>query len=597
MRAPLVRLACLLGLALGAAEVGLRADPRLGLSTQAALTWLGLACGISVAVLLASALGLYLLVRLAGPRVPAAGWLALAGVTLHGALAWRFDLHSFARISEPHVWGGLLGIALGGLAAGALLDRPLRAAGRGLDAAVLLVFVVGTGAALLRSLPEDRARRVDPGHPNLVLITLDTVRADALSPWNPARDTPAAARLAAEGATFEQAVASAPLTEPSHLAMLSGQPPHRSGVVANGTVLPADLGRVPEILRSAGWKTAAFVSGFPLHARYGWSRGFDVYDDDFGTVPGLHRLSLVRAWDALARPAHTLRERRGDRTARRALAWLDTHGRTGPWFLWLHLFDPHGPYEPPPPFAPSRDPVAGGPALGLPAFWPPRWQAVTDAAWLTEAYLGEVRFADAQVGRVLDHLAASDRLDATAVVLVSDHGESLGEHGYAFDHGDDLYDPSLVVPLLVRAPGRVPPGSRVACQVPTSDLARTLLDLVGVPGADVPGTSLLPLLQGTCVEREVVATTVATRNVADPPVDHALRSQGFKWIRPEVRPPGLFDLGADPGEVRDLAPDRPAEAARLDALLEARLAGSGPVRAPDAGMATLEALEALGYLE
>jgi len=198
---------------------------------------------------------------------------------------------------------------------------------------------------------------------------------------------------------------------------------------------------------------------------------------------------------------------------------------------------------------------------------------------------------------VMDHLTASGLLDATAVVLVGDHGESLGEHACWFDHGDDLYDPSLLVPLIVRAPGRVPAGSRVPCQVPTTDVARTLLDLAGLPGADLPGASLLPLAAGGCAEREVVATTLGGRFVADPPVDHALRARGLKWIRPQARAPGLFDLAADPGETRDVAVERPAEAAALDAVLRARLEGGGPVRAPGDDAATREALRALGYVE
>jgi arylsulfatase A-like enzyme len=595
MRTPSLRLACLLGLASGAAEVVVRAEPRLGLPVPAVMAWLGAAYALSVAFLLAWALALRALVRLAGPRVPATGWLVASLACVHAGLAWRFDLHVNAFASDPVVWGGLAGIVVLSGAAGALLDRPLRAAGRGLDAAAILIAVAGTGTALLRSQPAQASPRPDPARPDILLVSLDTVRADALSPWDATRRTPAVARLAAEGAVFDQAVATAPLTEPSHLAMLSGLAPHRTGLVANGTDVPPGVRLVPEVLGANGWSTAAFVSGFPLHGRYGWTRGFDVYDDDFGVYPGLHRLSLVKAWDQVALPAHALRERRGDRAVDRALAWLDR--QDGPWFVLLHLFDPHGPYEPPPPFAPARAPTAGGPPLALPASWPARTRAVTDVAWLTEAYHGEVRFADAQVGRVLDRLAARGRLDRTIVVLVGDHGESLGEHGYLFDHGDDLFDPSLRVPLVVRAPSRVPAGVRVACQVPTSDLAPTLLDLAGLPGADLPGVSLLDMVRVPCADRDVVATTVGARFVPDPPMDHALRCRGLKWIRPQARPPSLYDLAADSGETHDIASERPADAAALDAVLADRLAGGAPPEPRDAGADTLRGLRALGYLD
>jgi arylsulfatase A-like enzyme len=387
------------------------------------------------------------------------------------------------------------------------------------------------GLACARTEPPDDPR------PNVVLVTIDTLRADRVALM------PTLERLGREGTVFDQAVSVSPITEASHLAMFTGIPPHLSGVVANGTPIGDRPALVWRVLRDRGYRTAGFVSGYPLRAGLGWGQGMDLYDDDFGRGG---------------------RERRGDRTVDRALEWLEEAPE--PFFLWVHLYDPHGPYE-----APGRptDPPTDGAPLPLPEYWPARDRAITSPAWIASAYDAEVRFADEQLGR----LTAGLPLDRTILSVVADHGENLDEHEAIFDHGDDLFDASLRVPWILRGPG-VAAGSRVACQVSTLDVGATLLGLTS-------DTWSAP----ECAP--VVATTVGERFVEHPAMLHALRVPGRKVVVGATAK--CFDLETDPGETVPLAEG----CSSLEAALATMLGGSAPA---------IEAkvdptLRALGYVE
>jgi arylsulfatase A-like enzyme len=387
------------------------------------------------------------------------------------------------------------------------------------------------GLACIRPEPSRDAR------PNVVLVTIDTLRADR------AALMPTLERLGREGTVFEQAVSVSPITEPSHLAMLTGAPPHVSGVVANGTAIGDRPALVPRVLQGRGYHTAGFVSGYPLRSAFGWGQGMDLFDDDFG-MGG--------------------RERRGDRTVDAALEWLSRPPE--PFYLWVHLYDPHGPYEAP---GRPRDPPTDGEPLALPEYWPAEDRAITSAAWITAAYDGEVRFVDEQLARLVARLD----LDRTILAVVSDHGENLDEHETIFDHGDDLYDASLRVPWILRGPG-VAPGSRVACQVSTLEVGPALL---GLAAGSWAGPQCAP----------VVATTPGERFVDRPSMLHALRVPGRKVI--VGREATCFDLEADPGEQAPLA----ESCAALEVALRRILEGSAPAVAA----AGDETLRALGYVE
>lgn len=562
-------------------EVALRANARSGMQEADLLLLLGASFGVTALVtgLLAG------VARVARTRRPfGLVWGGLVG--MHVAINYRFELVLNEFLRDPRVW---LGVPAAFLAAAVPLwwaDGALR---RVPNRALALVALAGSVVAAVRVRPGEPGAAPSPAAPNVVIISLDTTRMDRLGPYGHAVQTPNLDRLAREGVTFEQAIAEAPITEPSHLAMLTGIAPYRSGVVSNGTVLgerPALLWRA---LAAHGYRTAGFVSGFPLHGKYGWSQGADVWDDDFGAVAGLQGLSVVKAWNQVAIREHALRERTADRTLARALPWLRAQGDR-PFFAFVHFYDVHGPYDPHGKLGPA--PTDGAP-LQLPFYWPARDRAVTDVAWLEAAYDQEVAYVDGAVGQVLDALGPA--LDHTVVVVTSDHGESFTEHGYLFDHGDNLYDPSLRVPLIVRYPGVAAAGTRVPCQVGGVDLVPTVLALTGAEdGLPRDGRSLVDALGGApCTSQPVYASTVAGRMVAEPPVAHARRTPDDKIIFHSDRAPEYFDLRADPGESQSL--ENGASRDALDGLVHALQSG-GTILGAAQDSQTTEMLRALGYL-
>jgi len=579
-RAGLVRIAVLLGVVSGTLEVALRAEPRLGLGVGETAVWLGLAVGSGLAVTLPAAVIARWLPR-------SGGWVLAAVLALHAALYYRFEVVLNQFVRDPRVWGGLLAIAFGCLVLGLALAPWLRSLVRPLVAVGLLAVPVG----FLRANPGLADRGGDG--PNVLLVTLDTTRPDRLGIYGGPAATPVLDQLGRNGAVFDQAIAPAPLTEPSHLSLLTGQPTSTTGVRTNATA----LGDRPELmsrrLQDAGWTTGGFVSGFPLHGKWGWTQGFDVYDDDFGPVPGLHRLSLVKLYEQLFLPGNTLRERVGDRTTRRATAFLDQV--EGPWFAWVHLFDAHGPYE-----APGTDVMTAprdGTPLALPAYWPPPHRAVTSTEWLLDAYDAEIAFADQLLGELVAAVEARGELDDTLIVVTADHGESLTEHDYLFDHGDYLYDASLRIPLVVHGPG-VQSGTRVACQVRLYDVGSTLFESAGLDPSPAQGRSLWQDLRGgACEDRPALSSTIAARFVDDPPTDWSLRSEGWKVIHHGAGGAELYELGPDPDEARDLSGTFVDRLAELESALQQELLGAAEGVAPQRDAATVDALKALGYIE
>jgi choline-sulfatase len=387
---------------------------------------------------------------------------------------------------------------------------------------------------------------VAKGAPDVILISIDTLRPDALG-WVAGRNpTPAIDLLAKEGFRFRTAVSPVPLTMPAHTSMLSGLVPRRHGVRDNGQVLGASPRLLTEALRDRGYETAAFVSGYPLRAPFGLTRGFDEFDDALPTRGG--------EWQ----------ERSAADTTAAALRWARARGDR-PFFLFVHYYDAHDPYEPPARFRGTG----------------PRG-----------AYDGEVRAVDEAIGVLRKGLASRRRPAVT--VLTADHGESLGAHGEE-THGFFVYDATIVVPLVVHAPGRVAPGeSRAAARL--VDVAPTVLDLVGAPALpDTDGISLRPLFAGRSLE-----VPPAYAESQQPWLGYgwaplaAVRAGGEKLVlAPRVE---LYDLARDPDELRNLAASRPADVARLTALarqVEAR-GGAASVRVDDPAAA--ERLRALGYV-
>lgn len=400
------------------------------------------------------------------------------------------------------------------------------------------------------------------GRSNVILITLDTLRADRLSSYGSERvATPHIDSLASEGVLFANAASTVPFTLPAHSSMMTGTYPPRHGVRENvGFVLDDSLPTLAERLAAGGWTTAAFVSAFVLDSRWGIGRGFDTYFDEFDLEEG-ERANLGSV------------QRDGRETVDAAVRWLDERPR-GPFFLWLHLFDAHDPYEPPEPF---RTQYAGRP------------------------YEGEVAYVDLLVGRFRTALEERDLLDTSLIVLTGDHGEGLGQHREGF-HGFFIYDSTIRVPLIVRPPFSDLAGTVVEAPVSHVDLLPTILDATGQAKPDgLQGESLLSLMLG----RETAQTERAVYSESLYPMLHygwaplrSLRTRDYKFIdAPQAE---LYTLESDPGEQENvLRRDREVARqmkSRLEALRDEIEVETAPTEsAPELDEATLAQLQALGY--
>ncbi|MEE2750159.1 MAG: sulfatase [Myxococcota bacterium] len=513
-------------------------------------------------------------------------------VALHGAIWVRFGWLATWPATEPKLLAALAGIVGLAMLAGILAGRWLAERSGAVALCGGLLFCAAVLNAARDGLPE-----VFPDAPNVVFITLDTVRMDSLGAYG-GPSTPNLDALAQEGVVFEQAIATAPLTQASHLAMMTGVPPFVSGVVSNGTYLGRYPGLVQHAFGAAGFETAGFVSGFPLHHRFGWDQGFRYFDDDFGRYRGLRMLGFILAADAVLLPGGGFRERIGARTVAQFERFLKRHDDR-PFFAWIHLFDAHAPYEVDFPTL-NRAP-RNGPPLPLPKYWPRPYRSITSVEWLLESYAREIARVDADVGTVMRALESKGVAQNTVVVVVADHGESMTEHDSYFDHGQHLYDASLRVPLIVRAPGVAQPGLRVPCQLSTVDVAPSLLELGQVEALEPKSPyahSFVSLMQGEdCVDREVLSSTVRTRFVESPPVDHSTRMPDTKLIRHQQGWFERYDLANDPGETNNLVTSSPEELEALRVYFEERLEGAGvPIEMGD-DVANIEAMRALGYVE
>jgi arylsulfatase A-like enzyme len=554
------------------------------------------------------AVGLALVVPFLAPALVAGvavksrrlGWLAWSVVLLHAAVMIRFGPLVNAPLASPPVLGAWLAVGAVCLAGAWITGPALERLPRRAWVAVGVVGLLGLPVGMARGLRSEQPPAPPPGPdaPNIVLFTLDTTRFDHLSMYGRSIDTPHLQSLADRGTTFDLAIAAAPQTGPSHLSILSGRVPITHGVVANGT----NVGEQPMIARAlhaAGWATGGFVAAFPVHERFSFDQGFDAFDSDFSPVVGLHELAPMQALDAVVF-RNLPRERTGDQVNARALRWLAAQGDDErPFFAWIHYYDPHGPFTPPAGFHEKYTggpPKPGGELLALPEYWPADQRAIRDVDYLTKQYDAEIAFTDTLVGEVLAALGRFER--DTIIVVTADHGESLTEHGILFDHGDDLYDPALRVPLIVVGPG-VRAGARHGCQTSAADVVPTVLDLAGVAdGAERDGISRATELRagGACEDVDVFSSTVGER-VMDPPIDHAVRRPDVKLILKERRANELYDLRLDPGETVNLFEERRQQGEALAGVLGAKLAGGAAPRSAEGGADVRAMLEQLGYLD
>ncbi len=428
----------------------------------------------------------------------------------------------------------------------------------GRSTAIGSALAVTRGAAALLAAVAAVLLRAQPLPPNVLFITLDTVRADHLGAYGYAKGaTPSLDRLAREGVRFADATTQSPLTGPAHAALLTGQYPARYGVRDNAsTPLPGDVTTAAELFKARGYRTVAFVSAFILDAQYGFAQGFDTFDAAFSKFSVADKLKARRG---------------GAEVTDAALKWLATKSDR-PFFAWVHLYDAHAPYDAP---------------------------AAYRARFRTAPYDAAVSFVDSSVGRLVAALELNGTLDRTIVCVVADHGEALGDHGEA-EHGMFLYEPVLHVPWLLRLPGRLHAGGAVSEQVRAIDVLPTIAELAGVgPVPKADGESVVPLINGG-----------ARR---DPPPSYAetyypklhfgwsdlksVRVGAWKYI--DAPRAELYDMTRDRAERQNLFEARGPLASGLSAELAKIQAGFGPVaaaRAPQPDRETIARLQSLGYI-
>jgi arylsulfatase A-like enzyme len=471
----------------------------------------------------------------------------------------------------------------------------VRRAGPLLVLAATLAACPGPGRQDAKQDPA--VRREAPGYrPNVLLVTIDTLRADHLGVYGYRRPTsPRIDAVARRGVVFDEAYTYWPKTRGSFVGIMTGRFAAQTGYGKSHPLLLGFNPTLASVLKGAGYETAATVDNPNVAASLGYSRGFDRYRE---------------TWEekGLASEMDRARAITGD-----GVRFLARARPEQPFLLWLHYVNPHAPYEPPAPWntafldasasaGPRLRPVAGFHG-GAPKQWAVPGKPL---GWYVAQYDGEIAAADAEVGRVLDALEASAVRDRTLVVITSDHGESLGEHDYYFDHGEDLFDPSMRIPLVVAGPG-VKAGSRTAVLATTLDLVPTILDAVKVSyPPDLAGESLLPAARGEAQPGRPRLQGQNDRNLL------GAWDRRFKLVATPTESGAryaLYDRDRDPGETRDASRAEPARAReerrelelfreRIDAqLVKTRRLLEGQSGEERLSPEACERLKAMGYVQ
>lgn len=437
----------------------------------------------------------------------------------------------------------------------------------------LLLMLLAQSVSAAQSKPANRRPATSAKPSNIILITMDTTRADRMGFLGSKRGlTPNLDALAQQSAIFTRAYAQVPLTTPSHAALLTSTYPQFNHLEDLGMPLGKELPYLPDLLHQHGYHTAAFLGANILDAKggmaSGFDRGFDMYDTDFHDPrPGEDRY-------------HSVERRAGD-VADRALKWLNKN-QQGPFFVWLHFYDPHDPYDPPAPFK---------------------------ERYAKEPYDGEIAYVDSVVGSFIEELRKRGLYQDSVIAIAADHGESFGEHGEE-RHGMFLYDETIHVPLLLKFPEQKFAGKRLDPRVALVDIPPSLLKAAGIAApASMQGQSLFPLLEAT--ESAAAENEKEKEKVSDRPIFSAssyarrifgaseLRSwRSGKYLYVQAPRRELYDEPLDPGASKNLASSAKAVADTLDTQLSGFLqkTSSAQTRNGKLDPAVVEKLRALGYL-
>ncbi|MCC7172247.1 MAG: sulfatase, partial [Planctomycetes bacterium] len=510
--------------------------------------------------------------------------VAVVGGALFLQLYWYSRFFVDFAYSEP--WSSPKRLALGGvlaLAAGVVgmfaanrLERRGSSNSRAALAGLIVLALVSAGLSWREDAKDDVAARRGVDH-NVVLFIIDTLRADHLACYGYPRPTsPRIDELARDGVLFERAIAQAPYTWTSFGSIFTGKYPRAHGLLKMDATQRFDPKRnvtIQQVLDAAGHRTGAFMTGMISNAS-GLLDGFATYFESTVGRDPVRRASLWSYWRSEL-VAHALwnKLRRALDPAivsNEAIAWLDDHANDR-FFLVVHLFSTHTPYDPPR----AYDVFETSGASDLDRFTTDHARAIEMGQWtptdgdkarITDLYDGGVLFADAQVGSVVDELARLGVLDETAIVITADHGEAFGENGPFWEH-DWMFNTNQHVPLIVRLPGKAGAGPRVPVPVETVDIAPTLVDLLQLPPmADVHGESLMPWARGERPKTDDFA--YCENNYYE-----SIQNAEWKLVRPRAPdpkdPPRLYHLASDPGERRNVAKSKPEALAAMTAALDA----------------------------
>jgi len=420
--------------------------------------------------------------------------------------------------------------------------------------AVLVVAAALVGVATAQRQP-----------PNVLLITIDTVRADHVGAYGYAKAaTPAIDRLAREGVRFADATSHAPLTGPAHAAILTGQYPARLGVRDNAsTPIPPGTTTLATLFKASRYRTGGFVGAFILGPEYGFSQGFDVFDATFSRFNAGMKLQA---------------QRRAGEVTTAALKWLNQQlnqqlaNSNQQWFLWVHYYDAHWPYDPPAPFR---------------------------TTFRASPYDGEVAYVDSNIAKLIAAIEGAGQLDRTLVTVIADHGEGLGDHGEQ-EHGLFLYDSVLHVPWVMRLPARASAGRVVTTQVRAIDVLPTLAAVAGVTSPSVDGQNVMPFVTGAAVPRDPTPSYAETFY----PKWHfgwselkSVRVGDWKYI--DAPKSELYDLRSDRSERKNAIDARGPLASGLSSKIAKLQSGFGAAATTDAPQPdpdTLARLRSLGYV-
>jgi arylsulfatase A-like enzyme len=477
--------------------------------------------------------------------------------------------------------------------------RSLRAPIKGLACLLLVGGVVLSGCS-----SEDLDEQEWGQEWNVLLVTLDTVRADRLGCYgDQAASTPHLDGLAQEGVRFECAISTAGLTPMAHASILTGRNPYSHGLrVFYGDLehrLSPDIASLPSMLAARGWRTAAFVSAYPVSEIYGLDNGYQRFRtgvrDSIAELDISHPQKHRGYWQD-SKLTHT--QRRGDHTTDEALTWLEQFGDAGPWHMWLHYFDVHDfSLVPPVEFA-ERAGVVYDKTLG------PK-----DVSARELMYDLELSFVDAQIGRVLEHLESSGQLEQTLIVVVADHGQGLGDglqrHSWLLHRL--VYEWSIRVPLILRLPGEQG-GVVVPELVRTIDILPTVLEALDLdPPGGLEGRSVLPILRGELDEPRIAYADALNLEDAHSPGSRlpenqrdnlfVAMDQRWKLIHHATLPANseLYDLEADPLELVNVHAQHPEVVQRLRRFLEMKDAFRLVPSSAETAVPDSSSLEALGY--